>query len=389
MATSRMPPTAPALRLDAPLILGACALAIFTLTRLALALIAGPAAVPLAAWPAVFAKGLWFDLVVIVVLIAPLWLYDALLPDRWRASRVQRIVRWIGFLVVVAALLFVAVAEVTFWMEFATRFNFIALDYLVYTREVIGNIRESYPVGRILAGLFAAALAVAFALRSPLDRADRRPASWKRRGAWLAAALVLPPAALSVASVEQMAGSGNAYADELAGNGMFTFVAAARRNELDYDRFYATIDQDRADRLLKSLGVERKPLIAGSVPPAQAHEDDEEHLPMMPAMPRHVVMVTIESMSAQFMGAYGSHAGPHAQPRPHGRGRAALRELLRHRHAHRARAGGRLARDAARPGAVDRAPARATRTSRPSASCWSTRASRPASCTAATATSTT
>jgi phosphoglycerol transferase MdoB-like AlkP superfamily enzyme len=308
MAPSRLPP-APALRLDAPLILGACALAIFTLTRLALVLWTGTESVPVSSWPGLFARGLWFDLVVTVVLIAPLWLYDALLPDRWRASRVQRIVRWVGFLVVVSGLLFVAVAEVTFWMEFATRFNFIALDYLIYTREVIGNIRESYPVGRILAGLFAIALIVALALRPALDRADRRPATRRRRLGWLAAALVLPAATLAMARIEQMGGSGNAYADELSGNGMFTFVAAARRNELDYDRFYATIDQDRADRLLKSLGVERKPLIVGSVPDEQAHEDDEEHLPMMPAMPRHVVMVTIESMSAQFMGAYGSTQG--------------------------------------------------------------------------------
>ena len=44
-------------------------------------------------------------------------------------------------------------AEWTFWEEFQTRFNFIAVDYLVYTTEVIGNIRESYPVAAILAGL--------------------------------------------------------------------------------------------------------------------------------------------------------------------------------------------------------------------------------------------
>ena len=54
-------------------------------------------------------------------------------------------------------LLFGAVAEATFWLEFATRFNFIAVDYLLYTHEVIGNIRESYPVPWILTGLALAA----------------------------------------------------------------------------------------------------------------------------------------------------------------------------------------------------------------------------------------
>lgn len=44
----------------APLLFGAFALAVFTLTRLVLALIAGREAVPLADWPLLFAKGLWF-----------------------------------------------------------------------------------------------------------------------------------------------------------------------------------------------------------------------------------------------------------------------------------------------------------------------------------------
>ena len=49
--------------------------------------------------------------------------------------------------------LFTAVAEGLFWNEFGTRFNFIAVDYLVYTREVIGNIRQSYPVGLLIAAI--------------------------------------------------------------------------------------------------------------------------------------------------------------------------------------------------------------------------------------------
>ena len=71
-------------------------------------------------------------------------------------------------------LLFVAVAEATFWLEFATRFNFIAVDYLLYTHEVIGNIRESYPVAWIVGGLALAALAIARSLRRRwLPRATR------------------------------------------------------------------------------------------------------------------------------------------------------------------------------------------------------------------------
>lgn len=50
-------------------------------------------------------------------------------------------------------MLFTAVSEWMFWDEFGVRFNFIAVDYLVYSNEVINNILESYPVYPLLAML--------------------------------------------------------------------------------------------------------------------------------------------------------------------------------------------------------------------------------------------
>ena len=46
--------------------------------------------------------------------------------------------------------LFVSVGEFFFWQEFGVRYNFIAVDYLVYTNEVIGNIMESYSMVPII-----------------------------------------------------------------------------------------------------------------------------------------------------------------------------------------------------------------------------------------------
>lgn len=285
-------------------------LAVFTLTRLGLCLWTGFDAVPLHDWPALFAKGLWFDLSVLSVAVAPVWLYEAILPDGWRVSRIHRAVRVVGFGVAAFILLFIAVAEVTFWLEFSTRFNFIAVDYLLYTHEVIGNIRESYPIGWILGGLALVSLALAYALIPVFARADALRTSRRRRIACAIAACALPLGFLTAASIDQMGTIGNAYADELAGNGIFTFFAAERRNELDYDRFYATIDQDRADAILKRLGVERLPLSLDSLlPPNSEQEDSEAHTPLMPKPPRHIVMVTVESLSAEFLGSYGSPKG--------------------------------------------------------------------------------
>ena len=296
--------------LRAPALFALVTLGVFFFTRLGLALWTGLDAVPLAEWPAIFARGLWFDAVVLAVLLAPLWIYEALLPDRWRASRTHHAARLAFFALAVFGLLFVAAAEATFWLEFATRFNFIAVDYLLYTHEVLGNIRESYPVAWILAGLALIALLVALGLRPALRHADRLPTSRRRRLVYAAAAVALPAAALTTASLDQMGSLGNAFGDELAGNGFFTFAAALRRNELDYDRFYAVIPQADADEVLHALGVERRPLDR-SRPAAEAAEEEsrEPHLAITPKRPRHVVLVTVESLSAEFLGAYGSTRG--------------------------------------------------------------------------------
>ena len=37
-----------------------------------------------------------------------------------------------------------------FWDEFQHRFNFIAVDYLVYTHEILGTIYESWPIYKII-----------------------------------------------------------------------------------------------------------------------------------------------------------------------------------------------------------------------------------------------
>lgn len=63
------------------------------------------------------------------------------------------------------ALLFDAATEWLFWTEFSSQFNFIAVDYLIYTNEVIGNIRESYAIGWILGGLGALSLLAALSVR--------------------------------------------------------------------------------------------------------------------------------------------------------------------------------------------------------------------------------
>ena len=294
-----------------PLLIALLVVSIFSATRIGLALYAGFDLVELSLWPSITIKGLYFDLAVTAILIAFICLYEAILPNRWRASRWHGALRMVWLWGAIALLLFGAVAEATFWIEFSTRFNFIAVDYLLYTQEVIGNIRESYPVTWILSAIGIFSAIIVWLLRSRIRAIDSTPITKTRRIVLVVAALLLPALSISVSNVDQMQGLNNTYADELSGNGLFTFAAAMRRNELDYDKFYLTIPQETADATLKQLGVKRIPL---SVTLREnADTDEAEDNTPFTKRPRNIVLISVESLSASFLGAYGATTGltPH------------------------------------------------------------------------------
>ena len=287
-----------------PWIVAGLAMAIWTLLRIALFGMTGPSEAGWARLPLILLKGLWFDLATAAWIVAPFLLVHALAPGRWRAARLWRALRLAALWACAAFLIFGAAAELVFWQEFSTRLNFIAVDYLVYTQEVIANIRQSYPMGWIFGGIAAAALLLTLAVRR-FAPASAAPLSGRRRLAGLALALLLPAASAACVNLEQAEGTGNAYANELAGNGVYSFVAAFRRNGLDYDRFYRSLPQAECDQVLAGLGVLRKPLEAGTV---QVPLSDPPEAALL-GRPKHVVLVSVESLSASFLGSYGDRRG--------------------------------------------------------------------------------
>ena len=290
-----------------PVLIALIVLGIFSATRIGLSLYAGFDLVELSLWPSIIIKGFYFDVAVVAVLISFICLYEAVLPNRWRASPWHGGLRMIWLWGAIALLMFGAVAEATFWIEFSTRFNFIAVDYLLYTQEVIGNIRESYPVAWIFSAIGIMAAVVVWLLRSKVRAIDARPVTQAGRWALIAAAILLPALSISVSNVDQMEGLNNAYADELSGNGLFTLAAAMRRNELDYDKFYQTIPQEAADATLKKLGVNRVPLSVALQKNTGIDEADDGT--PFSKRPRNVVLISVESLSASFLGAYGATTG--------------------------------------------------------------------------------
>lgn len=162
-----------------------------------------------------FLIGFWFDLSVLLIFLVPGTLYWAALPQSFRGGRFDRALTYGGTAFVFFALGFTLIGEVLFWNEFGTRFNFIAVDYLFYTREVVANIRESYPVGTLLTILAAAALVLTLALRKQIRaRPDSLP--YAGRLAILGALLFAAFAVNDVSKSNWTELSSNRYANELS-----------------------------------------------------------------------------------------------------------------------------------------------------------------------------
>ena len=77
-----------------------------------------------------------------------------------RRVQFRNVLYFITIFLYVSVIVFNAVSEYFFYNEFGVRYNFIAVDYLIYTNEVIGNILESYPVLPLFSGVFIISLAL-------------------------------------------------------------------------------------------------------------------------------------------------------------------------------------------------------------------------------------
>jgi phosphoglycerol transferase MdoB-like AlkP superfamily enzyme len=255
-------------------------------------------------WAYAFGVGLAYDLITFVFLAWLLLLYLWLAPRRLYASRAGQWVLYIAGAATLFGLLFVAASELVFWGEFGTRFNFIAVDYLVYTTEVIGNIRESYPLGTWISLLAIATLVVVWLSRGGLQARDGGSTFLQRGKVVLVWLLITVVAAVGVKGTYKDR-TDNAYVNELSGNGVFEFFAAFRSSHLDYSRFYRTLPDDVAFKRVRELVKTPEATYLSDDPHDLTreirHAGPEKHL--------NVVLISVESLSADFLSEFSSKRG--------------------------------------------------------------------------------
>ncbi|MDR1041200.1 MAG: sulfatase-like hydrolase/transferase [Deltaproteobacteria bacterium] len=252
--------------------------------------------------------------------------FSLLAPATLVFAAPDRLLKTLGgkFVVILAVFTFAgffafdAVAEFYFWEEFGCRFNFIAVDYLVYTTELTRNVAESYPLRWLLAGVALTASAYAWlSWRGLSRRLLPDAAGWSvgsggrsrpirclvRRLAPLGSLYLA--CALLFCFFAPLGGDRNRYWNEFAKNGVWELFSAYLNNQLDYRAFYLTMSRREAfahmrneirdadggflaageDNLLRNAGPDR----------ALWGPDGPESRP-------NVVIVLMESMGSTWLG---------------------------------------------------------------------------------------
>jgi phosphoglycerol transferase MdoB-like AlkP superfamily enzyme len=189
-----------------------------------------------------------------------------------------------------------AISEFFFWNEFGVKYNFIAVNYLVYTNEVIGNIMQSYPVIPIFTTLFVISGTITYFIvkrsKNYIESIPSFAEKIKISGIYIG---MLVFSLVTIPYLAAKENSQNIFTNELQSNGVYKFYLAFIHSELDYFKFYKTIPTQEAYATLQEQihGISDESTLRAIKGQAQ-----ENH--------KNVVLITIESYSADFMKAYGN-----------------------------------------------------------------------------------
>ncbi|MDR2598431.1 MAG: LTA synthase family protein [Holosporales bacterium] len=228
--------------------------------------------------------------VVVLIYLSPFVILTSYLASKRKNAVIIWHFKWFFFCI------FTAIAEFLFWQEFESRFNFIAVDYLIYTREVIGNIAESYNIPIIL--LVTAVVSICIAKLLPLPIYSRFK--------WMSfnAAIALMCLVFWGFDSSMLEFSENRYANEISKNGLYEFFSACWHNDLPFERFYITGNQDVLTKSLrhdiqsdeKNSSFLRGDGIARYI---KSHSQEKK---------LNVVLIMVESLTAEFLEHFGNRA---------------------------------------------------------------------------------
>ncbi|WP_452228127.1 LTA synthase family protein [Lacinutrix sp. MEBiC02404] len=254
----------------------------------------------------IFFIGFLFDIGTVSFFASPYAIYLLFIPTKWYGSAVDRAITYFAFVLGLIIFIFSFFSEIAFWEEFSRRFNFIAVDYLIYTSEVLKNINESYPIPLLLLGVFGILFLLFYDTkkRGVFLKTFNSNESFKHK---IAPTIIILCTSLLFGffitnkNAEQFE---NRYNNEIAKTGIYSFFAAFRNNELSYTEFYNTINKQEAFDIVKNSYskngdrfIENENSILRNMSPL-----DTINKPIKP----NVIFICIESLGAKRLAYFGS-----------------------------------------------------------------------------------
>ena len=249
----------------------------------------------------IFIVGLFYDLVVWSFFAIPVAFYCWLMKDSWYKKKWGLIPLFILFSILILILVFSAGGEIVFWDEFNVRYNFIAVDYLIYTTEVINNIIESYNIPLIIASVLLVVFFVLFLIREKIVLSQQQSYRFKKRTIAFFIFMLLPTAGYFLVNNWYKNFSQNNYVNELAGNGIYEFGSAFWNNEIDFNRFYATRNDTANFTILRKMTQTTNSTLGNDLLSV-----DREIKNDSPAKKWNVVYISVESLSGEYLKHFGS-----------------------------------------------------------------------------------
>ncbi len=250
---------------------------------------------------AIYLIGLLYDLAVSSFFAIPVAIYCWLIKDSWYQKKWQRLPLFLLFSIICFILVTAAGSEIIFWNEFTVRFNFIAVDYLIYTNEVLENIWESYNMPLIISLVVIVVSIILFLLKGKIVASQQISMRFVHRTIVMLIFSLLPLSGYFLINNHLKVISNNNYVNELGGNGIYEFGAAFWNNEIDYHQFYIERNDTANFTLLRSML--QAPNATFTVDPLSIERV------IKPDSPRHnwnVVLISVESLSGDYMQYFGN-----------------------------------------------------------------------------------
>jgi phosphoglycerol transferase MdoB-like AlkP superfamily enzyme len=256
----------------------------------------------LSEFPGIFLVGIVNDFIAITYFLPLVLIISGCFHIAFRNQiKIRKICSLGAYFLVNSILIFTLIAQIIFWEEFSTNFNFIAVDYLIYTHEIIGTVVESLPIYKILFAFIISSIILTYFLRSYISNQILQI----NIRYYLIYTLGLFSLSLGFSKFydsEKFTLSTNRYAIEIGKNGGYEFFTAFFNNSLNYNQFYQKISEDTAvDIVRANISQPNQEFLNNQNIERYVNKNNNLDIKKY-----NVVVIMVESLSAKFMGKFGN-----------------------------------------------------------------------------------